>query len=409
MLRWLYVDMNSYFASVEQEMHPELRGKPVAVVPMLTDTTCCIAASYEAKAFGVKTGTNVGQAKRMCPGIKLVEGDHEHYIRYHNRIIEAVESCLPVESICSIDEIACRLSGSQQELKNAEAVALKVKRAIQERVGSTLKCSIGIAPNRYLAKIAGDMQKPDGLTVLQQHELPHVLHKLKLRDLPGVGPRMEKHLNEKWIHTMEKLCSLSAQEMKRAWGSVVGEELWHLLRGADIVREESQQKSIGHSHVLPPDMRNEQGAMRVLKKLTNKCALRLRKIGFWATRMDVYIRFQGEEKSWGANGSWSASAKLMETQDTLLLMHTMMDLCREWPDGQVYMVGVTLSGLVANEDHVPTLFDDLRRERLMDVLDQVNEKYGRDAVHFGAVHEGEKLAPLRIAFNRIPGEDEIES
>src|SRR5581483_11578532 len=100
-VRWLYVDMNSFFASVEQEMRPELRGRPVAVVPLLADTTVCIAVSYEGKAFGVKTGTMVREAKHLCPGIVFVEGDHANYIRYHHRIVEAIDTCLPVEAVCS--------------------------------------------------------------------------------------------------------------------------------------------------------------------------------------------------------------------------------------------------------------------------------------------------------------------
>src|SRR5579864_8717538 len=108
-VNWLFLDLNSYFASVEQQDRPELRGKPVGVVPMLADTTCCIAASYEAKAFGVRTGTIVADAKRLCPEIILIEGLHELYVDYHHRVVEAVESCLPVTAVCSIDEMACRL------------------------------------------------------------------------------------------------------------------------------------------------------------------------------------------------------------------------------------------------------------------------------------------------------------
>src|SRR5438067_6055893 len=127
--------MNSFFASVEQEMDPSLRGKPIAVVPLLADTTCCIAVSYEGKAFGVKTGTKVGEAKKLCPGILLIEGNHDNYIRYHNRIVPAVESCIPVDAVCSIDEIACRLSGSQQNLNVAQALADKIKATIKAEVG----------------------------------------------------------------------------------------------------------------------------------------------------------------------------------------------------------------------------------------------------------------------------------
>ena len=104
-VNWLFVDLNSYFASVEQQDRPELRGKPVGVVPMMADTTCCIAASYEAKAHGVKTGTIVADAKRMCPNMVFVEGRHELYVDYHHRIVEAVESCVPVTAVMSIDEM----------------------------------------------------------------------------------------------------------------------------------------------------------------------------------------------------------------------------------------------------------------------------------------------------------------
>src|ERR1700727_3252543 len=108
-LRWLFLDLNSYFASVEQELRPELRGRPLAVVPVVADTTCCIAASYEAKRYGVRTGTQVGEAKALCPGIILVEARHELYVDYHHRVVEAVESCLPATSVMSIDEMACHL------------------------------------------------------------------------------------------------------------------------------------------------------------------------------------------------------------------------------------------------------------------------------------------------------------
>ena len=117
LLNWLFVDLNSYFASVEQQVRPELRGRPVGVVPMMADTTCCIAASYEAKAFGVRTGTIVADARRMCPEIVFVEGRHEIYTEYHHRIVEAVESCVPVTAVCSIDEMACRLIGRERHLR----------------------------------------------------------------------------------------------------------------------------------------------------------------------------------------------------------------------------------------------------------------------------------------------------
>ena len=118
-VNWLFLDMNSYFASVEQQVRPELRGKPVAVVPVMTNRTCCIAASYEAREYGIRTGTNVGDARRACPHLKLVLAEHEKYIRIHHEIIAAVETVIPVEKVCSIDEMVCRISPHQRLLEDA--------------------------------------------------------------------------------------------------------------------------------------------------------------------------------------------------------------------------------------------------------------------------------------------------
>jgi len=222
LLNWLFVDLNSYFASVEQEVRPDLRGRPVAVVPMMADTTVCIAASYEAKAHGVKTGTMVGDAKRMCAGIVLLEARHELYVDYHHRIVEAVESCLPVTAVLSIDEMACRLMGRERPLLAAMELGRKVKAAIRDKVGSSLKSSVGLATNRYLAKVASDMEKPDGLVALPLDILPAALRQLTLRDLPGIGAKTEKRLNDKGIRNMDDLMTLACEKAGDLWGSVWG-------------------------------------------------------------------------------------------------------------------------------------------------------------------------------------------
>lgn len=399
LVSWLFLDMNSYFASVEQEMDPALRGQPVAVVPLLADSTCCIAVSYEGKAFGVKTGTLVGEARRLCPKMKFIVGDHSNYVRYHNKIVEAVESCVPVDSVCSIDEMAARLTGYQRDVQVASELAAKIKAIIKEKVGSSLKCSIGLGPNRYLAKIAADMKKPDGFTVIQPCDLPEILHQLKLRDLTGIGKKTEERLIRNGITSMKQLLSLSPEEMNKAWGSVCGGEMWHLLRGENIEVKETEQKSISHSHVLPPELRNKAGALRILKKLTDKAATRLRKEGFFASGLNIYVRFLGQN-------AWQARCNLMETQDTLAFIHAIKTLWKELPAGRIYAVGVAMSGLVPEAFHAPSLFEDQRRCQLTKTLDQLNEKFGKDVLHYGATHESSGLVPLRIAFTRIPDEDE---
>jgi DNA polymerase-4 len=417
-LNWLFVDLNSYFASCEQEARPELRGRPVGVVPMMADTTCCIAASYEAKAFGVRTGTIVADAKRMCPEIVLVEGRHELYTEYHHRVVEAVESCVPVTAVCSIDEMACRLMGPERHLRAALDLGMKVKQTIRERVGPMLRSSVGLATNRYLAKIASDMEKPDGLVALPLDILPEALRGLTLRDLPGIGARTEKRLNEKGLKTMDDLLALDREQAGEIWGSVWGERLWHWLRGEDFERSEAEhQKSISHSHVLAPEMRNPEKAWAVAHKLLHKAAMRLRTAGLWASNIGLAIGFavpRSENTPVSRFGvparGWRSELKLSECQDNQTLISALRRLWNSRPSGEQYQhpyfIGVQLNNLVPDRLHTLALFDGLEEEqsrtRLLATMDQLNDKYGMSTLAPAAMLTAYKAAPTRIAFNSIP-------
>jgi DNA polymerase IV len=391
---WLLVDMNSYFASVEQEIHPHLRGKPVAVVPMKNNSTCCIAASYEAKAFGVKTGTNVGEAKKMCPGLILVDGDHEKYIYYHHKIIAAVENCHPVTQILSIDEMACRLGGRDRKVDKAVALGKEIKASILS-VGSQLKCSVGLAPNRFLAKLASDMQKPNGLTVLRKSDLPEKILPLKLRDLCGVGHAMERRLYQAGIKTMQDLWALSAAEMARVWGGIGGEQYYRWLRGEDFLLDHKSHKTIGHSHVLPPQARNDTGASAVIQKLLYKAGVRMRKLDFWAQRMSLSIRYADHKK-------WGMEIKMTECQDDLSLRCALKLLWQERPSGRPLKVSVVLYDFIHNADRTLTFFENTRGLQLTKALDKLNSRYGKQTVYFGGWHEAKRAAPMRVAFTNIP-------
>src|SRR5688572_25649512 len=193
-LRYLFLDLNAYFASVEQQENPELRGKPVGVTPVNHDSGTIVAASYEAKKFGVKTGTLVGEAKRLCPDIILCSGSWPAYAAYHKRVIEVCSTVLPVDEVCSIDEMRFRLLGDEREPENAVALAKKIKAALHEYIGECMNCSIGIAPNHFLAKIGTEIQKPNGLVVLEAKDLPQKLYGLKLTDFTGISRRTEIRL-----------------------------------------------------------------------------------------------------------------------------------------------------------------------------------------------------------------------
>ncbi len=427
---FLHIDLNSFFASVEQQLHPEYRGRPTAVVPTFADTTCCIAASYEAKALGIKTGTQVGEAKRICPEIILVRGDHSVYAEYSHRIAAAVERCCPVAHTPSIDEVVCQLIGREQEPPRARAIALAIKQAIREDVGETLCCSIGMAPNRYLAKIASDMQKPDGLIGLLPSQLPRAIAHLELRDLPGVGAKTEARLNRKSIHTMAELLALDRTGMHALWDSVWGDRLYHWLRGGATGDDGAPltgelQKSLGHSHVLGPEHRTDEGAWAVAHKLLHKAAMRLRMERFFAATMQVTIKYAltreqaattkklKRHTSGIQHSGWSMEAKFHEAQDTLTLLEVLRGSWAKRPRGAAFdrpfFVGITLRGLVPEDERQAELFADTdHRAHLSETMDRLNLKFGHTTVHFAGMLPARDSAPTRIAFTQIPVQYGVE-
>ena len=414
-VNWLFLDMNSYFASVEQEVQPQLRGKPTVVVTLDVDSTVCIAASYEAKAFGVSTGTPLGEARKKCPGLNVVEARHEIYIDFHNRIKAAVENCLHVSKIVSVDEMECRLLGRERQPANAQALAHKVKQAVRT-VGETLRCSVGLAPNRFLAKIASTMQKPDGLITLTPSQLPHVLFSLTPRDLPGIGGRMEQRLRRMGIETMEHLWKLDMEQMTQLWGGVVGARFWLKLRGSDFDDRESHRKSISHQHVLPPELRTREQAAAVGQKLLHKAAVRLRKAKLWTSSMAIFVLFAKKQKSSGDDPRaywlqydrpvWETNLRFPSCQDTMTLVNIFQEAWKKCPGFRPVMVSVALLDLVLENMCNLTLFDEMngggKFDRLAQVMDNINAKYGSTTLYLGGIHHVRESAPPRIAFMSIP-------
>ena len=408
-LRCLFVDFNSFFASVEQQDQPELRGKAVGVVPVVAATTCCIAASREAKEHGVGTGTPVWEAMEKVPGIAIVEARPARYVEVHHQLMQAIEDCIPHGKATSIDEVPCRLIGRERQPENAIAIARRIKQRIAEEF-DWIRCSIGIAPNQFLAKTASDMQKRDGLTVLETSDLPHKLHALGLRDFCGIGPSMEQRLQAAGIHDVEQLCSATREHLRAAWGSVEGERFWLQLRGHELPTRASQRGSIGQSHVLGPELRSFAGARSVLFKLLAKAAMRLRNDGFLASGLAIRIRFVGLEQRFERDLCFAS------IDDTPTLLHLLGEQLeqlaqqitrKQWNPRRnpPLSVAVTLLGLEQAGEITAELVEQRQRDRDMSrVVDLINQKYGNNAIYFGAMQHAIKhdAAPMRIPFAHIP-------
>lgn len=398
-LRYLFVDMNAYFASVEQHDDPRLRDKPVAVVPVEANTSSCIAVNYMAKKFGVKVGSPVWEAKKLCPEIRCVPAHPERYVEVHKEIVRAVGRCVPVSKVMSIDEMACALMGDEREPAKAEAIARSIKTEMRHTLGEVLTCSIGVGPNVMLAKVAGDMQKPDGLTVIRPEELPGRLYSLKITDFPGIGPRMEKRFYRYGITTTKQLLDLKESALAVVWGSRVhAERWWNLLRGEEVAEAPTRRRTVGHSHVLPPDQRTPDGSRGVMVRLIHKACARLRSIGYWAGAMAVGVRYADGVK-------WHTARKLPHCQDTLQWLLAFGEMWDERPTdvGPPMQVWMALTDLVPASAATPSLFpEDQQATALSHAMDAINRKFGKHAVRFGGIVGAEKTAPMRIPFNHIP-------
>ncbi|QNA83102.1 type VI secretion protein ImpB [Sphingomonas sp. So64.6b] len=419
-LRWLFLDLNSYFASVEQQLDPALRGKPVLVAPVDSDTTVAIAASVEAKRYGITTGTPVWEAKRLCRDLIITPARHEKYVEFHDAIVAEIWKHVPVTKVCSIDEVACRLLDNENSRADAIALARRIKAGIRANIGECMTSSVGIAPNRLLAKLASDMQKPDGLVVLDAETLPERLYDLSLRDICGIGAKMEKRLAQDGVNDIRQLCERRPRDAGTAWGGTNGDRLWYLLHGVDLPEKATQSRSIGHSHVLSPSKRGPEAVRLTARRLALKATSRLRRKSYRSRLLILHARFEDDKST------WRASRKLSSTQDSfavLAALETLFPLLyaagKIRPgDFQIRMIGVTLGEIEPVTGEQQSLFglldpnDPLARETrtlsLSRAMDRINEKFGRNAVSLGPQSGGRiDRVGTKIAFGRIPDLDEF--
>lgn len=411
---YLFLDLNSYFASVEQQEDLSLLGKPVVVVPMMTDKTCAIAASYEAKAFGIKTGTMIYEAKKLCPNLIIRPARHDIYVDYHHAIMEEIERHLPIETIHSIDEAACRLIGDERIPKNAVRLAQEIKKGIIRNIGSAIRSSVGLSVNAYLAKLATELEKPDGLQVLHPTELPARIEHMELTGLPWIGRGVERRLRATGVHDVKTLWRLDPGRMRRIWGSVMGQRFWYMLHGIQVPPIKIKKRMVGHSHVLAPDLRPPDLAHLVARRLIVKAASRMRRMDYWAAEVSLSLRFV-------AGASWGQRIPVPATQDTFTLVRAIDKLWRimqtKFGPQHIKHISVTLSQLTGTQETLGDLFEWLptsaeqshaRRISLSRALDRLNRRYGRDTVTFGIQPPIKaQYIGAKIAFTRIPDKQEF--
>ncbi len=387
----MHIDMNAFFASVEQQVNPRLRGKPIAVTGS-QKRTIITTASYEARAYGVKTGMTRGEAKRLCPEIIFVQAHNSRYIDTCTRLVELYKQYTPLVEVYSVDEAFLDVTGTahlfhgsiNRVVSEAKLMASEIKRQIKALFGLT--CSIGIAPNKLLAKLASDMQKPDGLVVIQDHQKAEaILEDLPVGDLVGVGAQLEKHLLEMGIRTCGELARTPPRDLKDRFG-VIGERLHLMAQGLDDspvipLGQEPDAKSVGHSMTLERDIYDHETLERYILLLSEMVARRLRHGHYRGRTVTLTVRYSDFF-------TVSKQKTIREyLNDGLEICHVAMFILRSFRLKQaVRMVGVSMSNLVKVEQ-LPLFEKDQRKRELTHAIDSINDRYGEFTVTRGMLLE----------------------
>jgi DNA polymerase-4 len=407
-VNFLYVDMNSYFASVEQQLDPGLRGKPVGIVTIAKGNAACIAASYEAKKHFIGVGTRMRDAKKACPGIVFRPARHDVYVDFHHKIIEAVERVYPVEDTHSVDEFSCRLTGIDAELPRAQKLAEEIRASIYAHVGVALHCSIGLGSSLFLAKLAGELKKPRGLDWLNSSVLPQKIAHLELKDLPGVGRSMAKRLVAANINSVTELYAMTPKHARKVWNSVNGERFLLALQGKDVPPVATKSSSLGHSQILSPVNREPKNARLVARRLLIKAATRLRRSGYFASKLYLYVKC-------AQKGRRSLNWNITFTQDSFYLLGLFNDMWVQLGPRKPVVVSIMLGGFVDRYHCTADLFAprqqpgaQTQREKLCNQVDMLNQRFGQDTIIYG--QKQVEIAPYtgaKIAFGRIPSVEEF--
>ena len=371
----LLADMNSFFASVHQAMDPKLQGKPVIVIGDPEQRRgIVLSASYEAKAKGIKTGMVLWEARQLCPHGCFIKSQYHHYVDFSSRFLRIMRDFTPLVEVFSIDEAFLDVTGSQKLFGSPVAIASQLKQRIRQEVGLT--CSVGVAPNKLLAKMAADLQKPDGLTVIGRQDVPAVIWPLPVRDLFGVGPRYEQRLRRLNIFTIGDLARFPVDILKRKFG-VIGEVLWLSANGADssLVEPESldRVKSMGHQVTLPRDCKGDR-LKAVILELSDLVAYRVRSEG--CIGKTVVLCLKDPDFRW-----LSRMQTIPEYTDLGAEIATaaLSILAEHWfPDWPVRMAGVTLANLIHRRIEQPALFGQREKlKRIEQACDLVRNRFGK--------------------------------
>jgi DNA polymerase-4 len=405
----LHVDLNSCFASIEQQANPFLRGKPIAVAAYTTPGGCVLTASREAKLFKVETGMRVGEAKSLCPALIVLPPDPWKY-RFVNRKLLAVLRAYTSEvEVKSIDEMVLNfynapvLHGQEDIVAQMVRTGGEIKRRIKEEIGEWLTVSIGVAPNRYLAKIGAGLHKPDGLDVIHQGNIEDILTAIPLEGLTGIKSGYGGRLRFHGIGSAIDFYRASIKTLRGAFHSIIGYHWWLRLHGWEADDREFDRKSFGQSYALyKPYTPTDDHLSQILCQLVEKMSRRMRLHGYTASGIHTSCLFAD-------SSFWHKGKKLPQAlyagrdlyEEARGVLHTA-------PDKPVKILAVSCHYLSPEEYEQIALFvDNTKKRSLVAALDKIADRYGDFVVHPARMMNMEHKVLDRIAFGGIKGLEEM--
>lgn len=406
-----YLDFDGFFASVEQQARPALRGRPVGVIPFpgADQRGILIACSREAKLAGVGNVMDVREAKTLCPDIVFVPQSPDLYRRAHNALVSEITAVVPLDAIKSIDEMTGTLA--PEDRCDPLALARRIKVRLREQIGPYITSSIGFAANRQLAKIACKASKRaypgaygNGALHWPPSAMPGPLLAIALADVPGIGSRMARRLDCAGIRDMASLLATQPKQMRALWRGVTGERLWYALHGYDVQTPPQSRGMFGHGRVLPPGHRAAKDAQDASRLLLVKAARRMRRESYNSGRVWLYLSLQGR--------GWQATTWMPAAHDDHAALSA---LERLWAHARaeanlavIYRVHVALLDLTrAAERQLDMIADDdedrQRWERVTVAIDRLNRRYGRTIISIGPwTPPPGGFAGGKISYTRIP-------
>ncbi len=389
--RIIHLDINSCFATVEQQANPLLRDKPVVVAAYTTNSGCILAASITAKRIGIKTGMRVGDAKQIYPRLIVLTPDPSKYRFVHKKIFKILKDYSDNVIPKSIDEFVFKL----QKNTSPYLASKEIKERIKKEVGEYITVSIGISTNRYLAKIASNLEKPDGLSIIDKDNFRLIFSKLNLKDLTGIKKGNSARLNLYSIKTVNNFYDAPIWKLKLAFGGIVGLYWYSRLHGFEVDNFKTIRKTYGNSYAPPPNKAHLK--LEILSKLCEKTGFRLRNAGLFAEGIHLAISYR--------DGTfWHKGIKTKEVIfDSNDMYKESLNLLRQSPSNELpRIIAVNVYGLQKNKNLQLSIFKDVdRKNELIKALDKVNKKWGLYTIHSARISTDPTVVQDRISFGQL--------